>query len=101
MLTGLACLCRPCHLAGPAHAAATARFSIQEGEIPRETDCLLEEGVWSEPVSEIGFSTAGNYGNSETFMDDNRREKGYFGLENGGVSVFAPWQLARYLVLSC
>jgi hypothetical protein len=42
MLTGLACLCRPCHLAGPAHAAATARFSTQEGEIPRETDCLLE-----------------------------------------------------------
>jgi hypothetical protein len=25
------------------HAAATAGFSIQEGEIPRETDCLLEE----------------------------------------------------------
>jgi hypothetical protein len=24
-------------------------------------------------------------------------EKGYFGLENGGVSVFAPWQLPRYL----
>jgi hypothetical protein len=23
--------------------------------------------------------------------------KGYFGLENGGVSVFAPWQLPRYL----
>ena len=24
-------------------------------------------------------------------------EKGYFGLENGGVSVFAPWQLPPYL----
>ena len=26
----------------PAHAAATAGFSTQEGEIPLETDCLLE-----------------------------------------------------------
>ena len=42
MLTRPARLCWPCRLAGPAHAAATARFSIQEGEIPRETDCLLE-----------------------------------------------------------
>ena len=24
-------------------------------------------------------------------------EKGYSGLENGGISVFAPWQLLRYL----
>ena len=24
-------------------------------------------------------------------------EKGYFGLENGGISVFAPWQLLFYL----
>ena len=50
MLTGLACLCRPCHLAGPAHAAATARFSTQEGEIPRETDCLLEGNGFELPV---------------------------------------------------
>jgi len=42
MLTSPARLCRPCRLAGAAHAAATADFSIQEGEIPRETDCLLE-----------------------------------------------------------
>ena len=28
-------------VAGPAHPAATAGLSIQEGEIPRETDCLL------------------------------------------------------------
>ena len=35
-------LCRPCRLAGPAHAAATAGFSLREREIPRETDCLLE-----------------------------------------------------------
>src|SRR6516164_620950 len=44
MLTSPARLCRPCHLAGPAHAAATAGFSIREGEMPRETDCLLERG---------------------------------------------------------
>src|ERR1700676_4015644 len=31
--------------------------------------------------------------NSYSFMDDNRSGKGYFGLENGGISVFAPWQL--------
>ena len=42
MLTSRARLCRPCRLAGPAHAAATAGFSIQEREILRETDCLLE-----------------------------------------------------------
>jgi len=33
---------------GPAHAAATAGFSITDGEIPRETDCLLE-GAGFEP----------------------------------------------------
>ena len=37
-----ACLCRLCRLGEPAHAAATAGFSTQEGESPRETDCLLE-----------------------------------------------------------
>ena len=65
MLTSPAGLCRPCRLAGPAHAAATAGFSIQEGEIPRETDCLLE-GAGFEPsvppkmgdAFEIAFFTA-------------------------------------------
>jgi hypothetical protein len=42
MLTNSARLCRPCLLAGSAHPAATAGFSIQEGEILREKDCLLE-----------------------------------------------------------
>ena len=32
MLTSPTCLCRPCRLTGPAHTAATAGFSIQEGE---------------------------------------------------------------------
>src|SRR6516165_1184183 len=43
MLTSPARLCRPCRLAGAAHTAATAGFSIQEGEIPRDTDSPLEE----------------------------------------------------------
>jgi hypothetical protein len=33
----------------PAHAAATAGFSTQEGEIPLETDCLLEEAGFEVP----------------------------------------------------
>jgi hypothetical protein len=42
---------------GPAHAAATAGFSIQEGEIPRETDCLLEGDGFELPVPrERGWS---------------------------------------------
>ena len=41
-------------------------------------DSALEERVWSEPVSEVGFSAPGNYGNSEAFMDDNRSGKGLF-----------------------
>src|SRR6516225_1853984 len=42
MVTSPIGLCRSCRLAMPAHAAATAGFSSQEGEIPLETDCLLE-----------------------------------------------------------
>src|SRR5712671_4307018 len=53
----------------------------------------VEERVSSEPVSEVGFSGLAIRHDSERFMDDNRSGKGYFGLENGGNSVFAPWQL--------
>ena len=53
-------------------------------------DSLLEEGVWSEPVSEVGFFGRLGTGNSEAFMDDNRSGKGLFRAQNGGVSVFAP-----------
>src|SRR6516225_5681735 len=48
MVTSPIGLCRSCRLAMPAHAAATAGFSTQEGEIPLETDCLLE-GTGFEP----------------------------------------------------
>ena len=54
MLTSPARLCWPCCLAGPAHPAATAGFSIREGEIPRETDCLLEEDGFELPVRSRG-----------------------------------------------
>ena len=50
MLTSPARLCRPYRLAGPAHTAANAGFSIQEGEIPRETDCLLERNGFERSV---------------------------------------------------
>src|SRR6516165_2260182 len=50
MLTGPTRLCRPCLPAEPAHAAATAGFSILEGEIPGETDCLLEGSGFELPV---------------------------------------------------
>ena len=43
-------LCRLCRLAETPHAAATAGFSIQEGEIPQETDCLLEGSGFELPV---------------------------------------------------
>src|SRR6516225_9942696 len=54
--TSPALLCRPCRLAGPAHPAATASFSMPQGEIPRETDCLLEgTGFELSVPREIGF----------------------------------------------
>src|SRR6516164_4764702 len=50
MVTSPIGLCRSCRLAMPAHAAATAGFSTQEGEIPLETDCLLEGDGFELPV---------------------------------------------------
>src|SRR6516164_11256432 len=50
MVTSPIGLCRSCRLAMPAHAAATAGFSTQEGEIPLETDCLLEGSGFELPV---------------------------------------------------
>jgi hypothetical protein len=59
-LTGRARLCRPCPLAGPAHAAVTAGFSIQEREILRETDSPLEGTGFELPVPrEIRFGFRG------------------------------------------
>ena len=61
-------------------------------------DSPLEEGVWSEPVSEVGV-----FGAWELRVIPRplwtiiEAEKGYFGLENGGVSVFAPGSFPRYL----
>jgi hypothetical protein len=56
-------------------------------------DSPLEERVSSEPVSEVR-SRPGNYGTiPRGLWMITEAEKGYFGLENGGISVFAPWQL--------
>ena len=57
----------------------------------------LEEEFSCELVSEWVVFRAREYGNSEAFMDDNRGGKGYFGLENGGISVFAPRSFPCYL----
>jgi hypothetical protein len=61
----------------------------------RFADSPLEERVSSEPVSEVGFSGPGNYGIPRGLWMITEAEKGYSGLENGGISVFAPWQLLR------
>jgi hypothetical protein len=45
------------------------------------------------PSLKWGFSPPGNYGIPKPLWTIIVAEKGYFGLENGGVSVFAPWQL--------
>ena len=52
-----------------------------EGEIPRNADSPLEGRVRSEPVSEAGFSGAGELRpDSKMFMDDAaRRNGGHFG----------------------
>jgi hypothetical protein len=55
-------------------------------------DSPQEEGVWSEPVSEVGVFAAW-----ELVWTIIVAEKGYFGLKNGGVSVFAPGGFPRYL----
>jgi hypothetical protein len=52
----------------------------------RFVDSSLEEGVSSEPVSEMGFLAPEKLGHdSETFMDDERSGRGYFGLEIAGI----------------
>ena len=59
MLTSLGRLCPLCCLAEAAQAAATAGFSIQGREIPRETDCPLEGDGFELSVprdSDDGFS---------------------------------------------
>src|ERR1700730_14709893 len=68
-------------------------FGAPIEEVRFARDSPLEERVSSEPVSEVRFSGLAIRHDSERFMDDNRSGKGYFGLENGGISVFAPWQL--------
>jgi hypothetical protein len=49
------------------------------------------------PSLKWGFSPPGNYGIPKPLWTIIVAEKGYFGLENGGVSVFAPGSFPRYL----
>jgi hypothetical protein len=61
-------------------------------------DSPLEGGVRCELVSEVGFSAPWELRViPRPLWTIIEAEKGYFGLENGGVSVFAHWQLPRYL----
>jgi hypothetical protein len=63
----------------------------------RFADSPLEERVSSEPVSEVGFSGPGNYGIPRGLWMITEAEKGYSGLENGGISVFALGSFSGYL----
>ena len=87
-------LCRPCRLAGPAHTAETAGLSIQEGEIYRETDCLLE-GYGFEPSVPQREGT----GLFRDHLDrppapSPSREAAY--LDSGTFTTFEPGIFARY-----
>src|SRR6516164_9110821 len=88
MLTSPARLCRPCRLAGPAHAAATAGLAIQEGEIPRETDCLLEGDGFepSVPPRVRAKSLIGPH-DSHHIM----RLKTIWPDERNGIGLWHPW----------
>src|SRR5438105_887745 len=59
-------------------------------------DSPVEEGVSCEPVSGGGgFPRLGITDDSEAFMDDNRAEKGYFGLETAEFQSFGlPYSAA-------
>ena len=72
--------------AGPAHPAAPADFSIQEGEISRETDCLLEGdgfelsvprqiGNGFEVSSETSQAPVGRGGFIRAFASSRRRNR--------------------------
>ena len=54
-------------------------------------DSPLEGRVTSEPVSEMGFSGAGELpSDSKTFMDDGRKRKGTISAQIGRNFGFAP-----------
>ena len=56
-------------------------------------DSPLEEGVWSEPVSEVGVFAAWELRYSEAFMDDNSSGKGLFRAQKRRRLSLCPWQL--------
>ena len=61
-------------------------------------DSPLEEGVRANPSLEVGVFRAWELRHdSEAFMDDNRAEEGYFGLENGEFQSLPPGGFPCYL----
>jgi hypothetical protein len=56
-------------------------------------DSPVEEGVWSEPVSEVGVFAAWELRYSEAFMDDNSSGKGLFRARKRRSLSLCPWQL--------
>ena len=62
-------------------------------EVRFARDSPVEERVSSEPVSEVRAWDYGTIPRGLWMITE--AEKGYSGLENGGISVFAPWQLLR------
>jgi hypothetical protein len=55
-------------------------------------DSPLEEGVWSEPVSEVGVFATWELRYSEAFMDDNSSGKGLFRARKRRSLSLCPWQ---------
>ena len=78
-----------------AAADASSRRSPMDSfpKIRFALDSPLEERVSSEPVSEVRAWDYGTIPRGLWMITE--AEKGYSGLENGGISVFAPWQLLR------
>jgi hypothetical protein len=102
MLASPTRLCRPCRLAGPAHPAATAGFSIQEGEIPRETDCLLEEDGFepSVPAGDTIFRKPAGSQNRILMIDEGRFTMCRAGLAPANDINAGPCQPARFRALT-
>src|SRR6202521_3082259 len=87
-----------CLILLPQRLPPAVETSIGPSHYPAEcsqSDAFLQPSLRARKgrANSDSFSGLAIRHDSERFMDDNRSGKGYFGLENGGISVFAPWQL--------
>ena len=97
MLLDFAGLCRPYCPASSPHRRKTRPFPGTKAKSgKRRTVCWRRESG-ANPSLKWGFRHLGTTEIPRPLWAIIEAEKGYFGLENGGVSVFAPWQLPRYL----